>query len=40
MPNNNPANNFGGPGPISGGGIFVAPGGPGGPIINVGGPAG
>jgi multidrug efflux pump subunit AcrA (membrane-fusion protein) len=40
MPNNNPSNNFGGPGPISGGGIFVAPGGPGGPIINVGGPAG
>jgi multidrug efflux pump subunit AcrA (membrane-fusion protein) len=40
MPTNNPSNNFGGPGPILGGGIFVQPGGPGGPIINVGGPAG
>jgi multidrug efflux pump subunit AcrA (membrane-fusion protein) len=40
MPNNNSSNNFGGPGPSSGGGIFVAPGGPGGPIINVGGPGG
>jgi trimeric autotransporter adhesin len=29
MPNNNPSNNFGGPVPIPGGGIFVGPGGPG-----------
>jgi multidrug efflux pump subunit AcrA (membrane-fusion protein) len=27
MPNNNPSSNFGGPGPIPGGGIFVGPGG-------------
>jgi multidrug efflux pump subunit AcrA (membrane-fusion protein) len=40
MPSNNPSNNFGGPGPIPGGGaFFVGPGGPGGPII-VGGSAG
>jgi HlyD family secretion protein len=38
MPSNNPSNNFGGPGPIPGGRVFtVGPGGPGGPIINVGG---
>jgi multidrug efflux pump subunit AcrA (membrane-fusion protein) len=29
MPGSNPANNFGGPGPIPGGGIFVGPAGPG-----------
>jgi hypothetical protein len=38
MPSNNRSNNFGGPGPIPGGGTFFVPGGPGGPIIV--GPAG
>lgn len=38
MPNNNPSNNFGGPGPIPGGGVFTV--GPGGGPIIVGGPAG